>query len=93
VYAQPAEAKVSHLRTTKGGDQEIGLIIERNDGKVLALEAKLGGNPKGNEGQHIEWLKKKIGDRLLDSAIITTGTDAYRRKDEIAVIPLALLAP
>jgi hypothetical protein len=30
---------------------------------------------------------------LLDAAIVTAGTDAYRRKDGVAVIPAALLGP
>jgi hypothetical protein len=33
-----------------------------------------------------------IGDELLDSAVITTGAEAYRRSDGIGVIPAALLA-
>ena len=32
-------------------------------------------------------------DELLDRAIITTGSSAYRRRDGVAVIPAALLGP
>jgi hypothetical protein len=39
------------------------------------------------------WLKQKLGDRLLDQVIITTGPKAYRREDGIAVVPFALLGP
>lgn len=38
-YAQANEARVSHLRT-RGGEHEIDLIIERGDGRVVALEVK-----------------------------------------------------
>ncbi len=31
--------------------------------------------------------------RMLDMAVITTGTQAYRRPDGVAVIPAALLGP
>lgn len=34
-----------------------------------------------------------LGPDLLDAALITTGTHAYRRADGIAVIPAALLGP
>jgi hypothetical protein len=37
------------------------------------------------------WLGKQIGDELLDALIITTGEEAYRRPDGIAVIPASLL--
>lgn len=40
VYAQAAEATVKHLRTARG-DHEVDLIVERDDGRVLAAEVKL----------------------------------------------------
>jgi uncharacterized protein len=92
VFAQAAEARVSHLRTWKG-DHEVDLIVERPDGKVLAIEVKLGYEPSNAELRHLTWLRNEIGDNLLDSIVITTGTDAYRRKDGIAIIPAALLGP
>jgi hypothetical protein len=37
---------------------------------------------------------RTIGDDLLDSVVVTTGREAYRRaEDEIAVVPAALLGP
>ena len=44
VYAQAAEARVGHLRT-RGGRHEVDLIVERDDGKVVAIEVKLGKTP------------------------------------------------
>jgi predicted AAA+ superfamily ATPase len=89
VYAQVAEARVSHLRTHRG-DHEIDLIVER-DGGVLAVEVKLAQVPTEQDVRHLHWLEAQLGDQLLDAVIITTGTEAYRRKDGIAVIPAALL--
>ena len=37
------------------------------------------------------WLASRIGPNLLDAAVITTGQQAYRRRDGIGVIPAALL--
>jgi hypothetical protein len=42
---------------------------------------------------HLHWLKEQLGDRLLDAVVVNTGSDAYRRKDGIAVVPLGLLGP
>jgi uncharacterized protein len=39
------------------------------------------------------WLRNRLGPDLLDDAIITTGTHAYRRPDGVAVIPAVLLGP
>lgn len=91
VYAQVAEARVSHLRTHRG-DHEIDLIVER-DGGVLAVEVKLAQVPTERDVQHLRWLEGQFGDQILDSVIITTGPEAYRRPDGIAVIPAALLGP
>ncbi|MGI8646911.1 MAG: hypothetical protein ACR2JX_01570 [Mycobacteriales bacterium] len=42
---------------------------------------------------HLKWLRDRLGDDLLDAAVITTGKPAYRRRDSIAVIPAALIGP
>lgn len=92
VYAQANEASVKHLRT-KGGRQEIDLIVERADGRVVALEVKLTRTVADHDVRHLLWLKRQIGQDLLDAAILTTGPSAYRRTDGVAVIPAALLGP
>lgn len=92
VYAQPADATVSHLRT-KGGAQEVDLIVQREDGRVLAIEVKLGAVPSDRDVRHLHWLARQIGSDLLDAIVVTTGHDAYRREDGIGVVPLALLGP
>jgi uncharacterized protein len=90
VYAQAARARVSHLRT-RNGDHEVDLIVERRDGRILAVEAKLAAVPDDRDVRHLHWLARQIGSDLLDAVVITTGPYAYRRPDGIAVVPAALL--
>lgn len=90
VYAQAAEARVSHLRL-QGGRQEVDLIVERADQRVVAIEVKLSGAVDNSDVKHLKWLRDQIGDDLLDAVVIHTGPQAYRRKDGIAVVPAALL--
>lgn len=90
VYAQAAEARVFHLRTS-GGEHEVDLIVERADGRALAVEVKLARDVGEADGRHLRWLAERLGDDLLDAAILTTGEEAYRRPDGIAVVPAALL--
>lgn len=92
VCAQAAEATVKHLRT-HGGDHEIDIIVERGDHRVVAMETKLARTPNKRSVRHFNWLRERIGDDLLDAVVLTTGRDAYRGKDGIAVVPLALLGP
>lgn len=90
VAAQAAEASVSHLRT-RDGDHEVDLIVERGDRRVLALEVKLAPTVDDRDVAQLRWLQGRLGDDLLDAVVITTGPEAYRRSDGIAVVPAGLL--
>jgi predicted AAA+ superfamily ATPase len=92
VYAQAGEAQVGHLRTHRG-DHEVDLIVERDDGRVVALEVKLNPAADPDSIRHLKWLSDQIGEDLLDAVVVTTGEQAYRREDGIAVVPAALLGP
>ncbi|HWO15896.1 MAG TPA: DUF4143 domain-containing protein [Solirubrobacterales bacterium] len=91
-YAQAAEASVKHLRTA-GGRREVDLIVERPDGRIVAIEVKLARDVTDRDTSHLRWLADRIGDELLDAVILTTGPEAYRRPDGIGVVPAALLGP
>jgi hypothetical protein len=91
-FAQAAEANVRHLRT-RNGDREIDLIVERADHRVVAIEVKLSPVVTDADVRHLHWLRGHIGDDLLDSVVVTTGPDAYRRPDGVAVVPAALFGP
>lgn len=92
VYAARNDAKVGHLRTARGR-QEVDLVVERPDGGIVAVEVKLSHTVSDRDVRHLVWLEQKLGDRALDRVVITTGPQAYRRRDGIAVIPAALLGP
>jgi predicted AAA+ superfamily ATPase len=91
-YAQAAEATVKHLRTA-AGEHEVDLIVERADGRIVAIEVKLSRDLKDRDTAHLRWLADRIGDELVDAIVITTGPEAYRRPDGIGVVPAALLGP
>lgn len=91
VFAQALKAHVYHLRT-EAGRHEIDFIVEK-EGAVLAIEAKLTTVVNNDDVRHLRWLAEVIGDDLVDSVVITTGPEAYRRRDGVAVVPLGLLGP
>jgi uncharacterized protein len=92
VFAQACDATVGHLRT-RAGEHEIDFIVERADGRIVAIEVKLAQTVEDKDVRHLQWLADKIGDQLLDAVVVTTGPHAYRRQDGIAVVPAALLGP
>ncbi len=83
--------RTSHLRT-RNGDHEIDLIVENTAGRVVAIEVKLTRDPDDADVRHLHWLGDRIGGRLVDKVVVTTGEYAYRRDDGVAVIPLGLLS-
>jgi uncharacterized protein len=91
-YAQLAEARVHHFRT-RSGQHEVDLIVERADHRVLAMEVKMANVVDDNDLRHLRWLKREIGSDLLDAVVVTTGSNAYRTTDGIAIVPGALLGP
>ncbi len=92
VYAEAAEARVYHLRT-RNGDHEVDFIVQRPDGCILAIEVKLADRVDDADVRHLAWLKNKVGGDLIDAVVVYAGEYAYRRRDGIAVVPLALLGP
>ena len=92
VYAQASDLEVSHLRL-RGGEHEVDLIVEAPDGRVIALEVKLGALPDDRDVRHLQWLATRLGDRIVERIVVTTGPVAFRRQDGVLVVPLALLGP
>ena len=90
VSAQAHECQVHHLRT-RNGDHEVDLVVERRDGRILALEVKLASTITDRDIKHLTWLQEELGPKLLDTVVISTGPQAYRRPDGIGVVPLVLL--
>lgn len=91
-YADAAGARVGHLRT-RNNDHEVDLVVQRADGQVVGMEIKLADRVEDADTKHLRWLRHRIGNDLIDAAIIYAGEHAYRRQDGVAVIPLALLGP
>lgn len=89
--AEAESARVGHLRTYDGR-REVDLIVEGIDGQVLAVEVKLSPNFGDRELRHLKWFRDELGEEVADLVVITTGPIAFRRRDGIAVVPLALLA-
>ncbi|WP_338569543.1 DUF4143 domain-containing protein [Arachnia propionica] len=88
--AQVSGGDVFHLRT-KRGEQEVDLIVEGEDGRIVAFEIKLNRAASDRDARHLLWLREKLGDQVADLVLLNTGEHAYRRPDGVAVVPLVLL--
>jgi predicted AAA+ superfamily ATPase len=90
-FAQATGGSTYHLRE-KDGRREIDFIVER-DARVLGIEVKLSSAIDDKDVRHLLWLADEMGEDVADLVVLTTGPEAYRRPDGVAVVPLALLGP
>ena len=58
-----------------------------------AASSSSGASPRPGDTRHLLWLRERLGERLADAVVVTTGRHAYRDEDDIAVVPAALLGP
>ena len=75
-YAQQNEDAGPPPAHPRGVSTRSDLIVERGDGRVLALEVKLASTVDDRDVRHLRWLAGSIGSELLDAAVITTGPHA-----------------
>lgn len=55
------EASVWHMRVDNGR-HEVDFVVEREDGRVVAMEAKLSSTVTDRDVRHLVWLREQIGD-------------------------------
>jgi len=89
VYADSNFARSYHFRDSQGR-HEVDFIVEREDGKILPIEIKLGQTLGEPDFKQLRWLAGQLGDQVIDLVVVYSGRYAYR-KDGIALIPLAML--
>lgn len=75
---------------TEAGD-EVDLVLERDDGQVIAFEIKAGTRVDGDDLRGLRFLKDRLGSRLQESIILYTGEYAYQMDGWIKVVPLCQL--
>jgi predicted AAA+ superfamily ATPase len=82
--------RLHHLRT-KGGREEVDLVIEVGGGQIIAIEFKAAAAPSTDDARHLAWLRDSIGDRFLAGALLHAGPDAFRLADRLFAIPICVI--
>ncbi len=95
VYAQFADAHVSHYRDDDG--LEVDAIVEAGDGRWMAFEVKLGQGQIDEAAASLTRFAERVdtasdGSPALLGVIVATGY-GYCREDGVAVIPIGALGP
>jgi predicted AAA+ superfamily ATPase len=80
-----APVVAGHFRT--GAGHEVDLVLERDDGQVLAFEIKAGSRIHGEDVRGIQTLRSRLGRLLAKAIILYTGPHSYAQ-DGVTVLPL-----
>jgi predicted AAA+ superfamily ATPase len=82
-----APVTVGYFRTESG--DEVDLVLERDDGQVIAFEIKAGTRVSGEDLRGLRLLKDRLGPRLQEAVILYSGQYAYRHEDWAWILPLS----
>jgi hypothetical protein len=74
-----------HWRTHDG--DEVDLVVEGDDGGVVAFEVKAASRVSTEEFRGLRKLRSALGDRLICGVVITTGAHCYAAEDRVQVAP------
>ncbi|GAB97526.1 hypothetical protein KILIM_073_00060 [Kineosphaera limosa NBRC 100340] len=77
---------LGHWRTSDGA--EVDLVLEHDDGTVLAFEVKASERAPGSDFRGLTQLRDALGYRFTAGIILTTGTRSYTYDDRLHVMPI-----
>lgn len=80
--------RLFHLRD-KGGTHEVDIVIEYGGGRVAGIEVKATSAPKGPDGQHLAWLRDRLGDRFIGGVVLHTGRARVPLGDRVVALPIS----
>ncbi len=84
-----APVQRGHWRTHDG--DEVDLVLEREDGKVVALEVKAASRVRPSELRGLLKLRSRLASQFLGGVVLYTGERAYSHDSSLHVVPMARL--
>ncbi|WP_423920468.1 ATP-binding protein [Candidatus Poriferisodalis sp.] len=83
------DLRFSHYRDSRG--REVDLLIERPDGRFIAVEVKAGATVRPADAKWMAWLRDLVGDRFELGIVLHTGRQPIRLSERIFALPLSFL--
>jgi hypothetical protein len=78
---------LGHWRDHAGND-EVDVVVEFADGRVLAFEVKAAQRVSGKDLRGLVRLRDLLGERFVAGVALSTGTRAYTYDDRVHVVPV-----
>lgn len=79
-------AGYGHWRTYDG--DEVDLVVERDDGLLIAIEVKSGSRVPGSEFKGLRKLREATGDAFTAGVVLYLGQRSYTHEDRLHVMPV-----
>lgn len=79
-------ATTGHWRTHDGA--EVDLVVEFDDGRILAVEVKADTSVAGRDLRGLRTLRDELGAAFVAGAALHTGERSYTPEDRIHVLPI-----
>lgn len=83
---QDGVAGIGHWRTYDG--VEVDIVIEFDDGRIVAIEAKAGSRVSGQDLRGLRALRDALGDAFIAGIALYGGARSYRPEERLHVAPL-----
>ena len=91
--ASSSRTSLSHYRDAQG--REVDLILERNDGTIVAVEVKATSSPTAGQLRHVRWLRDKIDSvapgTFRAGLLLHTGPQSLTVGDRLHLRPISTL--
>jgi len=75
-----------HWRTYDGA--EVDLVVERDDGAVVAFEVKAAARASAEDFRALKQLRDTVGDAFVAGVVLYTGERGYTYDDRLHVLPV-----
>jgi hypothetical protein len=82
-------AGIGHWRTRDG--DEVDLVVERDDGSIVAFEVKASQRVDTRELGPLRKLRDAVGDAFIAGFALHLGQQAFRAEDRLHVLPVDAL--
>ena len=79
-------SSAGHWRTRDG--VEVDMVLERDDGGLIAVEVKAAARVPGEQMRPLAYLRDKLGDAFVGGVVLYLGERSYKFDDRIFVAPV-----
>ncbi len=86
----PLPPRIHHLRTEQGR-HEVDILVEVGGGKLIAIEVKATTSPTLHDATHLKWLGDELGERVIASVLLHTGSHSVQLSPRIVALPISAL--